>query len=167
MRGAGLAVGNVVFHCVVEQHRVLRHDADGLAHAGLGDVLDVLPGDRDATLLHIVKAVQQARQRGFPGARRAHHCHGISGRDFKADVMQDGTARIIRKADVLETHGGRSPDAQRLRAGLVGDFALFLHQREHLVQVGQALLDFAVQHTQKTQRNVELDHEGVDHHQIA
>jgi hypothetical protein len=27
--GAGAAVGDVVFHRVVEQHRVLRHDADG------------------------------------------------------------------------------------------------------------------------------------------
>jgi hypothetical protein len=41
--GAGVAVGDVVFDGVVEQHRVLRHDADGLAHAGLCDLLDILP----------------------------------------------------------------------------------------------------------------------------
>jgi hypothetical protein len=37
-RGAGPAVGDVVFHRVVEQHRVLRHDADGRAQAGLRDL---------------------------------------------------------------------------------------------------------------------------------
>jgi hypothetical protein len=36
-RGAGSAVGDVVFHRVVEQHGVLRHDADGRAQAGLRD----------------------------------------------------------------------------------------------------------------------------------
>ena len=206
MRRAGLAVSDVVFHRVVEQHRVLRHDANRLAHRRLRDLLDVLPGYRDAALLHIVKAVQQPRQRRFSRARGADNGHGFSRRNLKTDVVQNWAAWVVGKADVFKTHGGvqravqpastlpviqsavqraalpavepviqsaalparlQRANDQRQRARHVGNLALLFHQREHLVQVGQALLDLAVDHAQKTQRNVELDHEGVDHHQIA
>jgi hypothetical protein len=81
--------------------------------------------------------------------------------------VQDGARRVVGEVHVFETHRRRITDDQRLGARLVGDFALFFHQREHLVQVGQALLDLAVDHAQETQRDVQLDHEGVDHHQVA
>ena len=42
-----------------------------------------------------------------------------------------------------------------------------MHQHKHFVQVHQALLDLTVQHAQKVERYVQLDHEGVDHHQVA
>ena len=47
-RGGGVAIGDVVVDRVIEQHRVLRHDADGAAQARLGDVADVLAVDGDA-----------------------------------------------------------------------------------------------------------------------
>ncbi len=43
--GADPAIGDVVADRVVEQHRVLRNDADGGAQARLRDVADVLPVD--------------------------------------------------------------------------------------------------------------------------
>ena len=51
--------------------------------------------------------------------------------------------------------------------GSVDHLALAVHEGEHLVQIGQALLDLAINHTQKAQRNVELDHEGVNQHDVA
>ena len=48
----------------------------------------------------------------------------------------------------------------------IGDLPLTLEQGEHLVQIGEALFDLAVNHAQKIQRNVELNHERIDHHQI-
>ncbi|KAF1053159.1 MAG: hypothetical protein GAK34_01080 [Delftia tsuruhatensis] len=56
---------------------------------------------------------------------------------------------------------------QRLGAGRVGHLAFLVHEGEHALQVGQALLDLAVDHAQKAQWNVELDHEGIDHDQVA
>ena len=56
---------------------------------------------------------------------------------------------------------------QRCRPGTILDLARHVDQGEHLVQIGQALLDLAIQHAQKVQRNVQLDHEGVDHHQVT
>ena len=40
-------------------------------------------------------------------------------------------------------------------------------QAEHAVHVGQALLDLAVDHAEKIERNIQLDHEGIDQHQIT
>jgi hypothetical protein len=40
------AVGDVVFHRVVEQHRVLRHDADGRRRLACVTAADVLAVDR-------------------------------------------------------------------------------------------------------------------------
>ena len=54
-----------------------------------------------------------------------------------------------------------------MRVGTVGYLPLLFHQPEHLVQIRQALLDLAVQNAQKTQWNVELNHEGIHHHQVA
>ena len=51
--------------------------------------------------------------------------------------------------------------------GHIGHFALTVHQHKHFVQISQALFDFAVQHTQEIQRDVKLNHEGVDHDQVA
>jgi hypothetical protein len=41
------------------------------------------------------------------------------------------------------------------------------HQAEHAFDVGQRLADFAVQHAEEIQRDVELDHEGIDQHDVA
>lgn len=63
-----LGAGDVVCNGVVEQHGVLRHDADRLAHADLRDLFDVLARDQDAILLHIVEPEQEPRQGGFARA---------------------------------------------------------------------------------------------------
>ena len=173
--GTGAAIGDVVFHRVVKQHGVLRHDANGLAHAGLGDGFDVLPGYADVALLHVVKAVEQPCQGGLARARGADHSHGFASGDFKADVVQNlpaaaGVARlrnIVRKAHVFKAHGGLVQASEGQCTRCIRHFALFFHEHKHFVQIGQALLDLAVQHTQKIERDVELNHEGVDHHQVA
>ena len=53
------------------------------------------------------------------------------------------------------------------RVGCICHFALAVHEHKHFVEVGQALFDFTVQHAQEIQGNVELNHEGIDHDQIA
>ncbi|MNW08200.1 hypothetical protein D3C71_2049430 [compost metagenome] len=68
---------------------------------------------------------------------------------------------------IVKAQLGLALQLQRVRAGRIGHFALFVHQGEHAVQIGEALLDFAVQGAQKVERNVQLDHEGIDHHQVA
>ena len=67
-RGLGPAVGDVVVDGIVEQHRILRHDADGAAQAFLRDLADVLTIHEDAACGRVVEAEQQARQRGLARA---------------------------------------------------------------------------------------------------
>ena len=42
-----------------------------------------------------------------------------------------------------------------------------LEQPEHPLHVGQRLLDLAVDHAEKIERNIELDQEAVDEHEVA
>ena len=164
--GTGLPVGNVVLNRVIEQHSVLGNDANGLAHRGLGNLLDVLCIQQDAPLLNIIKTEQQARQRRLARTRWPNHRDGFSAGNLKADVLQNRPCRVVSEMHLLKAHMA-SPHRQGRRAGAVGNLSLALHQREHFLQVGQALLDLAVQHAQETQRYVQLNHEGVDHDQVA
>jgi hypothetical protein len=85
----------------------------------------------------------------------------------EADVFEDRSIALIGKRHPIKHHIGRTLQGQGLCTWRIGHFAFPVHQHKHFVQVGQALLDLAVQHTQKVQRNVQLDHEGIDHDQIA
>src|SRR5947207_359844 len=51
--GTGPSIGDIVADAVVEQHRVLRHHADGAAEALLRDIADVLAVDEDPALVHV------------------------------------------------------------------------------------------------------------------
>src|SRR5215471_6165093 len=55
------AIADVVLDGVVEEHRILRHDADGGAKRFLRDVADVPPVDHDAASLHVIEAIKQPR----------------------------------------------------------------------------------------------------------
>ena len=87
-------------------------------------------------------------------------------------VFEPGTRREGSFLVALARRHGRGEPRRVLEPAcgsgrLVVDLALFFQQAKHAVQVGQALLDFAVNHAQKIQRDIELDHEGIDHHQVA
>ena len=163
---AGTAIADVVADRVVEQHRVLRHDADGLAQAGLGDAADVLAVDGDAPAADIVEAVQQPRQRALAGSGGTDHCHSLAGRHLEADAVQDRPGSLVAELDILEADHALG-HAQLGGTRGICHLALALQQGKHPVQVGQALLDLAVQHAKEIQRDVELDQKGIDHHQVT
>ena len=56
---------------------------------------------------------------------------------------------------------------ERRRARLVLDLRLAREDREHDLDVGHRLLDLAIDHAHEIERLVELDHHGVDQHEIA
>ncbi len=60
LASAWLAIGDVVLDAVVEQHRILRHDADRGAQRFLGEPAQVLCVDADAAAIDVVEAEQQA-----------------------------------------------------------------------------------------------------------
>ena len=59
------------------------------------------------------------------------------------------------------------PDLQFRRAGPVHDVGLHRQQRGHLLEIGQGLLDIAIDHAEKVEGRIELDQIGVDQHEVA
>ena len=170
----GSTVTNVVSDGIIKQHRVLGHDADRRAQTRLRDAAQILTIDGDAPAVDIVEAIQQSRQRRLSSARTTDHRHRCARGDRERHITQNLPSRFVGKRDILETHFGANrprfaglSQVQRRRAGEVIDLPIGIEHAEHLLDIGQALLDLAVEHAQEVQRNVELDHEGVDQHQIA
>ena len=87
-------------------------------------------------------------------------------RNREAHVEQNLAVRLVSEIDVLEAHFAGT-DVERLRPGGVGDLGVLLREREHPLHVGERLLDLAIEHAQEIERDVELDHERVDEHEVA
>ena len=108
--GTGLAVGDVVRHRAAEQIHVLLDDADVLAQALEGDVLDVLPVDEDAAAGHIVEAgdkVAQGRLAAAGGPTSASRSPALM---CEADVVQDlvgGASGYSKLTSSTDWHRGR------------------------------------------------------------
>ena len=166
MRGPGPTVGDVVLDRVVEQHRVLRDDSDRRTHARLLHRAQVLAVDRDAPRRDVIEAIQEARERRLSRAARSDHGDRASRGNRERDVEQDLPVRLVGEIDVLEADLGRR-DPERRSARRVANFGVLLDQVEHPLHVRQRLLDLAVDHAEEVERNVELEHERVDQHQIA
>ena len=115
----------------------------------------------------VVEAIEQPRERRFARARRPDDRDVVPGRDRERHVEQDlrGSARSAKSTCSKRTSAPR--DDERRRAGRVGDLGVLLDQPEQPLHVGERLLDLAVDHAEEIERNVELDHERVDQHQVA
>ena len=80
--------------------------------------------------------------------------------------MQNAARGIVSKRHVVEAH---LATAQRewLRVRRVADLLRLGEQAEHALDIGQRLLDLAVDHAEVVERDRELDQERVDHDQVA
>ena len=67
---------------------------------------------------------------------------------------------------ILEPHDASAHD-EGLGAGLVLDFGMLVQKLEHGLDVDDRLLHLAIEHAHEIQGLIELDHHGVDEHEIA
>ncbi len=125
-----------------------------------------MPVNRDAPAGDIVEAQQQPRQRRFAGTTAAHHRHGVSGRDAKADVMQDRSARLVMEADVLERHVGAG-HLQWRQSGLFLHFGPLAQHLEQALGIHQRVARFAINEPQGIEWQTYLQHEGIDQDEVA
>ena len=58
-------------------------------------------------------------------------------------------------------------DVQRLGAGPVRDLRILVEHFHHALDVGQPLLDLAIDHAHEIQRHEKLQHQQVDHREMA
>jgi hypothetical protein len=116
--GARSAVRDVVRDRFVEQHRVLRHDADRLADAAPGDVAQVLAVDPNLAAGRLVQAKQQLRERRLARAAAAHDGDRRAGRSAERHAVEHEPRRVIAEIDVVELDLARIND-ERACAGFV------------------------------------------------
>ena len=127
---------------------------------------DVLAVDDHAPARQLVEAEQDARDGGFAGAGRSDDGDHFSRRNREAHLLQDRALRIVGEGHVLEVDLAFL-HPQLLGARLVDDLRRFVQQREHGLDVDQALLDLAIDHAHEIERQVELYEDGVDHDEVA
>ncbi|MPM25386.1 hypothetical protein SDC9_71877 [bioreactor metagenome] len=164
--GAGAAIGDVVADRIVEQHGVLRHHADRVVQALLGDVAEVLPVDPDRAAGDVVEAEEKPPDRRLARARGADQCHALPRRHGQRDPLQDRPVRVIGEFHRVETDLAAG-DLQRRRAGLVLDLGGLVQQVEHLAHVDKCLTDLAIDRAEEAERHGDLDHVGLHHDKIA
>src|SRR5690606_35544076 len=90
--GGGLSVGDVVEDGVIEEERILKHDADMPSEGTLSERAQVLAIQQDASFPRIIEAHEECHQRGLAGAARADDRNGFTGADMKVD---SGKERLV------------------------------------------------------------------------
>ncbi len=116
--GIAPAIEDILPDGAGEEHRLLRHDADGAAQRFERRLADVLPVDENAPLLHVVEARQDIHQRGFARAALPHQHHAPAGLHFQVDVAE-GDHRVVAgigEGDMLEGDSGRATGQQAFGA---------------------------------------------------
>ncbi len=96
----------------------------------------------------------------------ADHRGGGARGDREIDIVEDAPVAVVAEADMAEAYFGTA-HGQRPGIGRVRDLAVGAEQHEHPVHVGGGLLDLAIDHAQEIERDIQLDHQRVDQHQVA
>ena len=129
-------------------------------------VADIGAVHPDRAACHVVKAVEQPCQCGFTRTTVSDHGNLGAGGNIKTHIKQDLPFGLITEIHILEAHH-RGPFGECLRAGLILNFPIFFEQPEHAIHVDQRLFDLAIGHAQKIKRNIKLDQQRVDQHQVT
>src|SRR6185437_2094052 len=126
---ADLLVGDgVIVHADVfgygssEQVRILQHDAEALAELAQVPLAQVQAVEKDAALLDVIEAQEEAGDGGLAGARMPDNRQARAGLGDEADVAQDPILALVGEPDVVELDAAsRGEGRTRNRRGLEGD----------------------------------------------
>lgn len=89
----------------MEQRRVLRNDADSMANALELQCINRLVVDADMPGGRDIEAEEQAHDGGLSAAGGTNEGDFLAGGYVEAQVLEDGTVRMISKVDVIEADG--------------------------------------------------------------
>ena len=166
LRRALAAIADIIPDGVVEQHRILRHDAERGAQRALRHLGDILPADQDLPGLRIVEAKEQPRDRRLARARGADQRQRLARFDPEAQFVQNLPVGIIAEIDIAELDRGLA-DVERRRIRDIDDLGGGIDQVEHRRHVDQPLADRAIYHAEQVERAEQLHQQRVHEHQIA
>ena len=88
LRNVRLAVGDIVPHRVVEQHRLLRDDADLRAQRIQRHVPHIVVVDQNLPAADVKESRNQVHQRALARAARSNHRQHLARLHFQIDVVQ-------------------------------------------------------------------------------
>lgn len=100
--GVQSAVPDVVHDIGMEQRSILWHDTNRLSKGFQLHILDVLAIDQDFTALRVVEAEEQSENRRFTTSRGSDDGDFFTGRDGKAEILEDRSVRVVPKVDVFK-----------------------------------------------------------------
>ena len=116
--------------------RVLQHNAERPAQAGLGNVLDVDAVVRDLAVIDLVEAVDEVGDGRLSGARRAHKRDLLPRLGKQVEVREHTGARHVGKVHGMEAHVAGKRDQAARELGAVGSHrAARLINGSHIMQV--------------------------------
>src|SRR5947209_17329835 len=86
----------------LEQHRFLKYQADILPQHMQRVLTDIKPIDLDRTVLKIVEARDQFRERRFPTARVADQGYLATGWNMERNALENGPVLLIAETHILK-----------------------------------------------------------------
>ena len=101
-RGLGIGERDVGGHAVVEQQRVLEHDADGMPDVVQRELPDVDAVDRDAAVSDVVEPHEQTGDRRLARPGGPDDRHRLPGLELEVEPPQDRHGRVVAEVDVVE-----------------------------------------------------------------
>ena len=140
VRGARTAQGDVVLDGVVEEHRVLRHDAHVGAQALLRVFADRHAVDEYVARRGVVEPGYQLAERRFAAARGTHERHGFAAPDVERDAADHLACAIVGEVHVAQLDAVVQA-VEGFRVGPVLDFGLRVEHGEDAFAGGDALVD--------------------------
>ncbi len=161
------AIAHVVGDGIVEQHRVLRHHADGGAQRSLRHLADILSVDRDAAAARLVETEQQPRYRRLSGARGADDGDGRTRRRLERNALAESAAPRHRRTRHSRSAPRRAVTMRSRAPGKSLISGFWLKNVEHRTDVDDRLLDLAIDHAHEVERLIELQHHHVEQREIA
>ena len=102
LTGTFAAIADIVSDAVVEQHGILRDDADMRSQAGLRDVAQILPVDGDPPASHVVKTIEQPCDGRLARSRWPDDREGFARGNTQRQAVQYLPFRIIAEGHILE-----------------------------------------------------------------
>src|ERR1043166_5899855 len=92
-------VGDVREHRIVQENRLLRHDAHERPQARAGESRERNAAHRDHAAGRLVEAGQQVHQRGLPGPGRTHDRRHLTAPHLQVHAVQHGRLSVVGERD--------------------------------------------------------------------
>ena len=150
----------------MEQRNVLRHHADRLAQALLGDAGDILAVDQDTAVLHVVEPLQQREQRRLAAAGMADETDALARHEAEIEILEDLLAVGVAEIDMLELDAGAAANERR-RLGVIAQLMRHQQRRQRFRQARDMLGDVDQRHGEVARRVQHRYAERAGEHDVA